>query len=96
MAEGRAGGCATRPFPERLGDRDDILASPWDRTFQTGLKGTLYGMRAAFPYMREEGGKIINFGSGNGIAGLKGSAAYDPTKEAIRTLSRAAAIEWGK
>jgi 2-hydroxycyclohexanecarboxyl-CoA dehydrogenase len=68
----------------------------WDYTFQTGLKASLYGMQAVFPHMRERGGKIINFGSGNGIGAMKGTAAYNATKEAIRALSRTAAAEWGK
>jgi NAD(P)-dependent dehydrogenase (short-subunit alcohol dehydrogenase family) len=42
------------------------------------------------------GGKIINFGSGNGIVGMKGNAAYNANKEAIRSLTRTAAAEWGK
>jgi NAD(P)-dependent dehydrogenase (short-subunit alcohol dehydrogenase family) len=68
----------------------------WDYTFQTGLKSTLYAMQAAFPHLRERGGKIINFGSGNGIGAMKGTAAYNATKEAIRALTRTAAAEWGK
>jgi NAD(P)-dependent dehydrogenase (short-subunit alcohol dehydrogenase family) len=39
---------------------------------------------------------VINMGSGNGIANLKGTAAYNATKEAIRSLARTAAAEWGK
>lgn len=46
--------------------------------------------------MRERGGKIILFGSGNGVGGVKGTAAYNATKEAIRSLTRTAAAEWGK
>lgn len=85
--EGSPGYVPVEDFP------DDV----WDHTFQTGLKGTLYGMQAAFPHMRDQGGgKIINFGSGNGIGAMKGSAAYNATKEAIRALSRTAAAEWGK
>ncbi|MCU4186792.1 SDR family oxidoreductase [Acidiferrimicrobium sp. IK] len=84
--EGSPGYIPLESFPEDV----------WDHTVQTGLKGTLYGMQAAFPHMRGRGGKILNFGSGNGIAALKGSAAYNSTKEAIRTLSRTAAGEWGK
>lgn len=68
----------------------------WDFTFQTGLKASLYAMQAAFPHLRERGGKIINFGSGNGIGAVKGTAAYNATKEAVRALSRTAAAEWGK
>jgi NAD(P)-dependent dehydrogenase (short-subunit alcohol dehydrogenase family) len=68
----------------------------WDRIFDTGLKASLWGMQAVFPYMKERGGKIINFGSGNGISAMKGTAAYNCTKEAIRGLTRTAANEWGK
>ena len=72
---------------------DDV----WDFTFQTGLKATLHGMQAVFPHLRARGGgKIINFGSGNGIGAMKGTAAYNATKEAIRSLTRTAAAEWGK
>lgn len=68
----------------------------WDYTFQTGVKGTLYGMQAVFPHLRERGGKIINFGSGNGVTAMKGTVAYNANKEAIRALTRTAANEWGK
>ena len=71
---------------------DDV----WDYTFETGLKATLWSMQAAFVHMRDRGGKIINFGSGNGIGAMKGTAAYNATKEAIRSLTRTAAAEWGK
>jgi len=76
---------------------EEISEEAWDYTFQTGLKATLYGMQAVFPHMRDgRGGKIVNLGSGNGLAALKGTAAYNANKEAIRTLSRTAAAEWGR
>jgi len=84
--EGSTGYHALETFPEDV----------WDHTIQTGLTATLYAMQAAFPHLRERGGKIINFGSGNGITGMKGSAAYNAGKEAIRALTRTAANEWGK
>jgi NAD(P)-dependent dehydrogenase (short-subunit alcohol dehydrogenase family) len=84
--EGSPGFIRLEEFPEEV----------WDHTFQTGLKATLYAMQAAFPQMRDRGGKIINLGSGNGIAGVSGSAAYNAEKEAIRALTRTAAGEWGR
>jgi 2-hydroxycyclohexanecarboxyl-CoA dehydrogenase len=84
--DGSPGFQALETFPEDM----------WDYTFLTGLKSSLFGMQAVFPQMREHGGKIINFGSGNGIANMKGTAAYNATKEAIRSLTRTAAAEWGK
>ena len=84
--EGSPGFLALETFPEDV----------WDYTFSTGLKATLYAMQAAFPHLKERGGKIINFGSGNGLGAMKGTAAYNATKEGIRALSRTAAAEWGK
>ncbi|HVV29636.1 MAG TPA: SDR family oxidoreductase [Mycobacteriales bacterium] len=84
--EGSPGYVPLEDFPEEV----------WDHTFQTGLKSTLYGMQAVFPHMRDRGGKIINFGSGNGIGAMKGTAAYNATKEAVRSLTRTAAAEWGR
>jgi NAD(P)-dependent dehydrogenase (short-subunit alcohol dehydrogenase family) len=75
---------------------EDFPEEVWDHTFQTGLKATLYGMQAVFPHMRDRGGKIINLGSGNGQTAMRGTAAYNANKEAIATLTRTAAKEWGR
>ena len=42
------------------------------------------------------GGSIINFGSSYGLRCEPGFLAYAASKEAIRTLTRTAAREWGK
>ena len=68
----------------------------WNITFQTGIKATWYCCKAVFPYMKERGGKIINFASLMGIMGWKGSVDYNANKEAIRGFTRTAAREWGK
>jgi NAD(P)-dependent dehydrogenase (short-subunit alcohol dehydrogenase family) len=75
---------------------EDFPDDMWEYTMRTGLNATLWGMQAVFPHMRETGGKIINFGSGNGIGAMKGTAAYNAAKEGIRALTRTAAAEWGK
>jgi NAD(P)-dependent dehydrogenase (short-subunit alcohol dehydrogenase family) len=65
-------------------------------TFDTGFRGTLWAMQAAFPHLRERGGRIINFASGYGMTGNAGTVAYNITKEAVRSLTRTAAREWGR
>jgi NAD(P)-dependent dehydrogenase (short-subunit alcohol dehydrogenase family) len=62
----------------------------------SGLWGTFYFMRACFPYMKEHGGKIINFASSAGLQGDNGWAGYAAAKEGIRALTRVACHEWGK
>jgi NAD(P)-dependent dehydrogenase (short-subunit alcohol dehydrogenase family) len=64
-------------------------------TFRSGFMSTLWAMKAAFPYLSRAGGKIINFGSPQAQVNLEGGMAYNMTKEAVRSLSRTAAREWG-
>lgn len=69
-----------------------------DISYQTGLVSTWNFMKLCYPYLKEKGGKVINFGSGAAYQGQEGYAAYAAyaaTKEAIRGLSRVVAREWG-
>ena len=60
----------------------------WDRMIDVNIKGVLYGIAAALPYMKQQkAGHIINVSS---VAGHKvgpGSAVYAATKHAVRALS---------
>jgi NAD(P)-dependent dehydrogenase (short-subunit alcohol dehydrogenase family) len=90
-------GTEQRPTPTpRLTPLEDFDEEEWEYTFRTGALATLWDMKAVFPWMKDRGGKIINFGSSLGQIGGEGTAAYNATKEAIRALSRTAAREWGK
>jgi len=64
---------------------------------ESGLVGSLQLMQCVFPHMRDAGGgSVINFGSSYGIRCEPGFLAYAASKEAIRTLTRTAAREWGR
>ena len=60
----------------------------WDRMIDVNIKGVLYGIAAALPYMKQQkAGHIINVSS---VAGHKvgpGFAVYAATKHAVRALS---------
>jgi NAD(P)-dependent dehydrogenase (short-subunit alcohol dehydrogenase family) len=73
-------------------DTDDDAA---DAVWRSGFLGTLHCMQVAHPYLAEVGGSIVNLASGAGLSADPGYAAYGATKEAIRTLTRVAAREWG-
>ena len=81
------------PVPAPLESFDD---AELDWTFDTGFRGTFWAMQAAFPHMRERGGRIINFASMYGMIGNAGTVGYNITKEAVRGLTRTAAREWGR
>lgn len=64
--------------------------------FQSAFFGSLQFMQLAHPHMVSQGsGSIINMGSSYGIRCEKGFLAYAASKEAIRTLTKTAAKEWG-
>lgn len=65
-------------------------------SMNTGFLPTWYLMQAAYPYLKETKGNVINFASGAGLNGHETQAAYAAAKEAIRGVSRVAANEWGR
>jgi NADP-dependent 3-hydroxy acid dehydrogenase YdfG len=60
----------------------------WDRMIDVNLKGVLYGIAAALPYMRaQKSGHFINVSSVAGHKVRPGSAVYAATKAAVLMLS---------
>jgi NAD(P)-dependent dehydrogenase (short-subunit alcohol dehydrogenase family) len=66
-------------------------------SWESGVLGTWAFMVACFPHMKDKGGRIINTCSATGY-GNAGSrlCGYASAKEAIRSLTRSGAREWGK
>jgi NADP-dependent 3-hydroxy acid dehydrogenase YdfG len=60
----------------------------WDRTIDINIKGVLYGIAAALPYMqRQQSGHVINVSSVAGHKVGKNNAVYAATKTAVRVIS---------
>lgn len=71
--------------------------SDFDLVLETGPKGTLWLMQAALPHLQARGrGRIVTFGSAMGQTGAPGYGPYAAAKEAVRSLTRTAAREWGR
>jgi NAD(P)-dependent dehydrogenase (short-subunit alcohol dehydrogenase family) len=64
--------------------------------WQSGPLATFRFMQACFPYLRESKGCVVNMGSGSGILPHGAMSGYAMTKEAVRSLSRVGAVEWGR
>lgn len=72
-----------------------------DRDFElalvTGLHATRWLMNAVFPLMRASGGgAIVNMCSVSGLIAPANTGDYNAAKEAIRSITRSAANEWGR
>lgn len=73
----------------------DISDEDMDRSWRSGVMGSLYFMQVCLPHLHG-GGKVINVGSAGGIVGAARYPAYSVAKEGIRALTRVAAREWGQ
>jgi NAD(P)-dependent dehydrogenase (short-subunit alcohol dehydrogenase family) len=68
-----------------------------DSVLKVGLWATWWAMQAAFPIMRDGGGgRVINLYSIDAEAAAWLHADYNVTKEAIKGLTRSAAMEWAR
>ena len=80
-------------FAKRLENHtDEDMATSFDLNYWSAFRA----MRAAFPVMKAQGyGRVINIGSLNGVNAHMFTVAYNASKEAVRALTRTAAVEWG-
>ena len=77
---------------------EDLLDSAaWERIMAVNATGTFLGMKFAIPLMQQAGGgAIVNISSISGVTGQRGlHLAYNASKGAVRTLTKAAAVQHG-
>jgi len=67
-----------------------------DAVWQSGAVGSLRMMQACFEDLRATRGSVVNVGSGSALTARPAMGAYAAVKEALRTMSRVAAAEWGR
>lgn len=69
----------------------------WDKIIQTNLRGSFLCMRAAGRHFAEQqSGKVINIASNFAFKGVPSFASYCASKAAIISLTKTAAVEWGR
>jgi NADP-dependent 3-hydroxy acid dehydrogenase YdfG len=71
-----------------LSPLERLRVEEWDQMIDVNLKGVLYGIAAALPYMKaQKSGHIINLSSVAGHKLFGGSAVYSATKFGVRAIS---------
>jgi NAD(P)-dependent dehydrogenase (short-subunit alcohol dehydrogenase family) len=79
-----------------LGKLNEVSEKAFEAGWRTGPLATFRFMRACYPHLKARRGVVVNLASGSGFRPDPiGYGAYAAVKEATRTLSRAAACEWG-
>ena len=75
----------------------DTTIDQWNRVMGINVTGTFLGMKHVVPNMIENnGGSVINISSIAGLTGGSGAGAYTASKGAVRMLTKAAAVDYGK
>jgi NAD(P)-dependent dehydrogenase (short-subunit alcohol dehydrogenase family) len=75
----------------------DLDPEGWDMSLRVMLTGPMYGMKAAIPYMIEQGGgSIISTSSIYGHVSNPGNSPYSTAKAGLINLTRSAALEYGR
>lgn len=71
-----------------LSPLESLRIDEWDRMIDVNMKGTLYGIAAALPYMKaQKFGHVINVSSVYGHKVVTTGAVYCGTKHAVRAIS---------
>lgn len=69
----------------------------WDRVMAVNARGIFLGTRAVAPVMADAGGgSIVNVSSTAGIIGSRISAAYNPSKAAVRVFTKSTALQYAR
>lgn len=78
-----------------LGELNEVSEEDFEAGWQSGPLATFRMMRLCYPHLKGDG-CIINLGSSAAKRwDMRGYGTYAAIKESIRSLSRAAACEWG-
>lgn len=82
--------CAGVDVPGRL---DEVDAAVWEHTVSVNLLGTAAVVRAALPWLREAGGRIVTVASTLGHRAVSDATAYCASKFGVVGFTRALTAE---
>jgi NAD(P)-dependent dehydrogenase (short-subunit alcohol dehydrogenase family) len=73
----------------------EISIEEWERMEAVNVRAPLFLAQAAIPYLRRQGGNIVNIGSVEGLLTNPAHAAYAASKAGVHGMTRAMAIDLG-
>lgn len=72
----------------------EVTEEDYDTIMAVNLKSVYFLSQAAYPHLRERGGKIIHIGSINVHFGLDTVSVYGASKGGLHQLTKVMAVEW--
>jgi NAD(P)-dependent dehydrogenase (short-subunit alcohol dehydrogenase family) len=67
-----------------------------DQIMADNFKSVVFTNQEAYGLMKDKGGRIVNFGSVEGVEGNSNSPIYASSKAAVHAWTRSAARSWGR
>jgi NAD(P)-dependent dehydrogenase (short-subunit alcohol dehydrogenase family) len=92
-AGGRLDGVFTAAGIDACGPLSSVATKDWERVVHVNLLGTAAVVRAALPYLRGCGGRVITCASTLGLRPLSDASAYSASKFGVVGFTRALAKE---
>ena len=74
----------------------DTSSKLFDKMMDINLKGPFWLCKYAYPYLKKQGGSIINISSVEGLQPSEGMGIYSMTKSALIMMTKTMAKEMGK
>ncbi len=78
------------------GDVEALSLSMWDRTVSVNLTSAFLMAKYSVPYIKQQGGAILNIASVSGLANQEDAMVYSVTKAGLLSLTRSEAIDLAK
>jgi len=76
---------------------EELTIEQWDQIMNINVKSIFLGTKLGLPHFRANGGgSIVNISSIAGLKGSSGAGAYTSSKGAVRMLTKACAVDYGK
>ena len=73
---------------------EEITVAEWDSMFAANTRGPFLMAQAAYPHLRQAGGRIVNIGSLGGLEPWATHGHYCASKAALHMLSKTMAKAW--
>jgi meso-butanediol dehydrogenase/(S,S)-butanediol dehydrogenase/diacetyl reductase len=80
----------------RFDNTHELALKDWQRLIDINVTGTFILNKAVLPHLIESKGNIVNAASTASLTGLPHGAAYSASKGAVRSFTRAIAVEYAK
>ncbi len=77
-----------------FGSVEETSLANWESVMGVNITGTFLCSKATLPFMKKQGGAIVNLGSVAGIVGIPQMAAYCAAKAAVIGLTKQMAAEY--